>query len=49
MLLGAPVNTASGSFICSPAACVGVVDETEQYWSISQDGRDKDAISFIPK
>jgi hypothetical protein len=46
---GAPVNTASGSFVCSPAACVGVVDETEKYQSISADGRDKDSITFIPK
>jgi hypothetical protein len=46
---GTPVNTASGSLVCSSAACLGIVDTTEKYQSISQDGRDKDAITFIPK
>ena len=46
---GTPVITASGSLACSSAACLGVVNTTEKYQSISQDGRDKDAITFIPR
>ena len=46
---GRPMNTAGGSLVCTSGACSGVVDVTEKYQSISQDGRDKDSISFIPK
>jgi hypothetical protein len=46
---GTPMNTASGSIGCSPAGCAGIVNATEKYQSVSQDGRDKDAITFIPK
>jgi hypothetical protein len=46
---GIPTNTAAGGLLCTPGACSGVVDVTEKYQSISQDGRDKDSITFIPK
>jgi hypothetical protein len=46
---GGPTNTAAGGLLCTSGGCSGVVDVTEKYQSISQDGRDKDSISFIPK
>ena len=46
---GRPTNTAAGGLLCTSGGCSGVVDVTEKYQSISQDGRDKDSISFIPK
>jgi hypothetical protein len=46
---GSPTNTAAGGLLCTPGACSGVVDVTEKYQSISQDGKDKDSITFIPK
>jgi hypothetical protein len=46
---GTPMNTASGSLECSPTSCAGVVNETEKYQSISENGKDKDSITFIPK
>jgi hypothetical protein len=46
---GSPTNTAAGGLLCTPGACSGVVDVTEKYRSISQDGKDKDSIAFIPK
>jgi hypothetical protein len=46
---GRPMNTAAGGLLCTSGGCSGVVDVTEKYQSISQDGRDKDSISFIPK
>jgi hypothetical protein len=46
---GTPTNTAAGSLACDPAGCSGVVNVTEKYQSISEDGRDKDSITFIPK
>jgi hypothetical protein len=46
---GSPTNTAAGGLLCTPGACSGVVDVKEKYRSISQDGKDKDSITFIPK
>jgi len=46
---GTPTNTAMGSLSCDSAKCSGVVTTTEKYQSISQDGRDRDSISFIPR
>jgi hypothetical protein len=45
---GTPTNTASGSLGCDSGGCSGVIDATEKYQSVSQDGRDKDSITFIP-
>jgi hypothetical protein len=45
---GTPTNTTSGSLDCSPARCAGVVNETEKYRSTSEDGKDKDSITFLP-
>jgi hypothetical protein len=44
-----PTNTALGSLLCTPSACSGTVDVVEKYRSISQDGKDRDEITFIPK
>ncbi len=46
---GTPRNIASGTLHCEAAGCYGVVDVKEEYQSISQDGQDKDKITFIPK
>jgi len=46
---GTPTNTTSGSLDCSPSGCAGVVNETEKYQSESEDGKDKDSITFLPK
>jgi hypothetical protein len=46
---GRPTNTAAGSLACISTKCSGVVNVSEKYQSISQDGRDKDSITFIPK
>jgi hypothetical protein len=45
---GTATNTAAGSLTCDSAGCSGVVNATEKYQSTSQDGRDKDSITFIP-
>jgi hypothetical protein len=45
---GTPTNNSSGSLDCSPAHCVGVVNEMEKYQSTSEDGKDKDSITFLP-
>jgi hypothetical protein len=45
---GTPTNTASGSLDCSPTRCAGVVNEREKYQSESEDGKDKDSITFLP-
>jgi hypothetical protein len=46
---GMPTNTARGSLACNATGCSGIVHATERYQSISEDGRDKDAITFISK
>jgi hypothetical protein len=46
---GIATNSASGSLRCDTNGCAGFVHETEKYQSISADGRDRDAITFIPK
>jgi len=46
---GSPTNTAGGGLLCTTGGCSGVVDVKEKYQSISQDGRDRDSITFIPK
>jgi hypothetical protein len=46
---GTPSITAFGNLACDSAGCSGVVDVTEKYQSISQDGRDRDSITLIPK
>jgi len=46
---GTPTNTAGGSLACDAAGCSGVVTVTEKYQSISENGRDKDSITLIPK
>ncbi len=46
---GTPTNTADGSLACDAAGCSGVVNATEKYHSISEDGQDKDTITFLPK
>jgi hypothetical protein len=46
---GTPSNTAGGNLSCHTSRCIGVVNVTEKYQSISADGRDKDSITFIPK
>jgi hypothetical protein len=46
---GVPANSAGGSLSCDPAGCSGVVNATEKYRSVSQDGSDKDSITLIPK
>jgi hypothetical protein len=46
---GRPKNSADGGLVCTSGACSGVVDVKEKYQSISNDGRDKDSITFIPK
>jgi hypothetical protein len=46
---GRPKNSAAGGLTCTSGVCSGVVDVTEKYQSISNDGRDKDSITFIPK
>jgi len=45
---GTPTNTANGSLSCDSGGCSGVIDATEKYQSVSQDGQDKDRITFIP-
>jgi hypothetical protein len=46
---GTPTNTAVRSLVCNATGCSGIVDASEKYQTISQDGRDRDSISFIPK
>jgi len=46
---GTPRNVANGTLRCDAAGCSGVVDVKEEYQSISQDGQDKDRITFLPK
>jgi hypothetical protein len=46
---GTPTNTAARSLVCDAGGCSGIVDVSEKYQTISQDGRDRDSISFIPK
>jgi hypothetical protein len=46
---GSPTNTAAGGLLCTPSGCSGVVDVTEKYQSVSQDGKDRDSITFIPR
>jgi hypothetical protein len=46
---GSATNTAGGSLACTPDACSGNINVTEKYRSFSEDGRDKDSITFIPK
>jgi len=46
---GSATNSASGSLRCNTTGCAGFVHETEKYQSISEDGRDRDAITFIPE
>jgi hypothetical protein len=46
---GSATNTAGGSLACTPGACSGNINVTEKYRSFSEDGRDKDSITFIPK
>jgi hypothetical protein len=46
---GSPTNTAAGGLLCTPGACSGDIDVVEKYQSVSQDGKDKDSIAFIPK
>jgi hypothetical protein len=46
---GTPTNTARGSLSCDAAGCSGTVNVTEKYQSVSENGRDKDSITFIPK
>jgi hypothetical protein len=46
---GTPRNIAHGTLNCDTDGCSGVIDTKEDYQSISQDGRDKDRITFIPK
>jgi uncharacterized cupin superfamily protein len=46
---GRPRNIAAGSLLCTSGGCWGVVDVKEKYQSTSNDGRDRDSITFIPK
>jgi hypothetical protein len=46
---GTPTNTAVRNLACDATGCSGIVDVSEKYQTISQDGRDRDSISFIPK
>lgn len=46
---GTPTNTAGGSLACSSDGCSGVVVRVEKYESTSEDGRDTDRITFIPR
>ena len=45
---GTPTNIANGTLSCDAGGCSGVVDATEKYRSISEDGQDRDSITFIP-
>jgi hypothetical protein len=46
---GTPTNTAARSLACDATGCSGIVNASEKYQAISQDGRDRDSITFIPK
>jgi len=46
---GSPTNTAAGGLLCTAGGCSGDIDVVEKYRSVSQDGKDKDSITFIPK
>lgn len=46
---GSPTNTTAGGLLCTSGACSGDIDVVEKYQSVSQDGKDKDSITFIPK
>ena len=46
---GTATNSAGGSLTCDGTGCFGLVNAMERYQSVSQDGRDKDRITFIPR
>jgi hypothetical protein len=46
---GTPTNAARGSLGCDSTGCSGVVNATEKYQSVSDDGKDKDSITFVPR
>jgi len=46
---GSPTITSEGSLACDASGCSGVVDVTEKYLSVSQDGKDRDSITFLPR
>jgi hypothetical protein len=46
---GAPTNSGVESLTCNSSGCSGVIEATEKYRSISQDGKDTDSITFLPK
>ena len=41
--------TLQGSLSCGPFLCSGPVNGRESYGAVSQDGRDKDTITFLPE
>jgi len=46
---GTPTNTSDGSLSCNASGCSGVVNAVEKYKSVSQDGKDTDRMTLLPK
>jgi len=46
---GTPENSSDGSLSCNASGCSGVVNAVEKYKSVSQDGKDTDRMTLLPK
>jgi hypothetical protein len=42
-----PTNTGGGNLSCNSTVCIGIVNATEKYTSVSSDGKDTDRMTLL--